>query len=459
MAHVARHHRGDPRAADAAVLDERMGDAGGRGRSWCASTCSSSRRSRSRCRWSGTCCSPTRPSSCSGASRPGTATRCGTCPRRWLTVVVRRGAAVLPDPGQLPARQGVVPAVHAAVRRQLGVRGVGVRPGRRGQAQQGRRAPPRTRSTSSSISATSRSGPMSRCNACHLLAHHAQPGPRPVLGAAEERCPDIDTRTVREGEFVCNSLIGFNFGDGHLHDEDLIAAVQREAAFEPGELVVVWVESQAWGSKVQHYKVIDAALGVIERGTWTVTDAVAEQPWLPNGPIPTEVTWSLDRQAASQPVHDHGATWREHYRGRRGGRAQRPGRRGRARQGRRRGDRAGSRRRDRRRHPHQRGDRARPAARPLLGDPSDGRRLAISRRARPGAATGCRWRLPGDRLRPSARRRQRGRAVPLGRGDRRRAWATTAPAGARLFDKPSANFDALAEDIMGPLLQVPHHPV
>jgi Transmembrane protein of unknown function (DUF3556) len=38
---------------------------------------------------------------------------------------------------------------------------------------------------------------------------------------------------------------------------------------------------------------IDAALGVIERGTWKVADAVAEQPWLPNGPIPTEVTWSL----------------------------------------------------------------------------------------------------------------------------------------------------------------------
>ena len=38
--------------------------------------------------------------------------------------------------------------------------------------------------------------------------------------------PDIDTRTVREAEFVCNSLIGFNFGDGHLHNEDLIEAVQ-----------------------------------------------------------------------------------------------------------------------------------------------------------------------------------------------------------------------------------------
>jgi hypothetical protein len=105
--------------------------------------------------------------------------------------------------------------------------------------------------------------------------------------------PDIDTRAVREGEFVCNSLIGFNFGDGHLHNEDLIAAVQRQVAFEPGELVVVWVESQAWGSKVQHYKVIDAALGVIERGSWKVSDAVKEQPWLPNGPIPTDVTWSL----------------------------------------------------------------------------------------------------------------------------------------------------------------------
>jgi hypothetical protein len=122
--------------------------------------------------------------------------------------------------------------------------------------------------------------------------------------------PDIDTRTVREGEFVCNSLVGFNFGDGHFHNEDLIRAVQREAGFEPGECVIAWVESEAFGSGVQLYKLIDAALGVIERGTWKVADAVAEQPWLPNGPIPTQVTWSL---AAMKPAaardeqnHDHG---------------------------------------------------------------------------------------------------------------------------------------------------------
>jgi hypothetical protein len=108
--------------------------------------------------------------------------------------------------------------------------------------------------------------------------------------------PDLDRWTVREAEFCCNSVIGFNFGDGHLHNEDLINAIQKQVGFEPGEFIVVWVESQAIHSTVQHYKVIDAARGVIERGSWNVGDAVREQPWLPNGPIPTEVTWSAPAQ-------------------------------------------------------------------------------------------------------------------------------------------------------------------
>ena len=138
---------------------------------------------------------------------------------------------------------------------------------------------------------------------------------RGLFSVLLKNLPDIDTRSVREGEFVCNSLIGFNFGDGHLHDANMIAAVQKEAGFEPGELIVVWVESQAWGSEVQHYQVIDGALGVIERGTWKVADAVEEQPWLPNGPIPLTVTWSLANGKAApnraavreEEDHDHGA--------------------------------------------------------------------------------------------------------------------------------------------------------
>lgn len=112
--------------------------------------------------------------------------------------------------------------------------------------------------------------------------------------------PDIDSRTVREAEFLCNSIIGFNFGEGHFHDERMVAAVQDEAQFLPGECVIAWVESEAFGSGVQHYKIIDAALGVVERGTWKVADAVSAQPWLPDGPIPTQISWV-------HPTRDHGA--------------------------------------------------------------------------------------------------------------------------------------------------------
>jgi hypothetical protein len=104
---------------------------------------------------------------------------------------------------------------------------------------------------------------------------------------------DIDTYTLREGEFSCNAIVGFNFGDGHLHDRRMIEAVQRRCGFAPGELVVVWAESEAVGSGRQNYLVIDAAVGVVERGSWAVKDAVSEQPWLPNGPIPTDVTYRM----------------------------------------------------------------------------------------------------------------------------------------------------------------------
>ncbi|AWH01421.1 DUF3556 domain-containing protein [Rhodococcus ruber] len=111
---------------------------------------------------------------------------------------------------------------------------------------------------------------------------------------------DIDTYDLREAEFSCNSIVAFNFGDGHLHNEHLIAAIQRRCNFAPGEFVVAWIESQPIHRGTQEYKVIDAALGVIERGTYRVADAVAEQPWLPNGPIPFDVQWTMDRTDAEQ---------------------------------------------------------------------------------------------------------------------------------------------------------------
>ncbi|MAU80955.1 MULTISPECIES: DUF3556 domain-containing protein [Gordonia] len=119
---------------------------------------------------------------------------------------------------------------------------------------------------------------------------------RGLLSVLYEHLEDIDTRTTREGEFMCNTILGWNFGDGHLHDERLIAAIQRRLNLAPGDLVVAYCESQAtpWSNPAQEYRVIDAALGVVERGTWNVSDCVKEQPWLPNGPVRLQVTWTAD---------------------------------------------------------------------------------------------------------------------------------------------------------------------
>jgi uncharacterized membrane protein YkgB len=105
---------------------------------------------------------------------------------------------------------------------------------------------------------------------------------------------DIDRYAMREAEFMTNCIVGFNFGDGHLHDARFIASLQKRCQFAPGEFLVVWIESQPVHKSFQRYQVIDAAIGVVERGTYLVSDAIAQQPWLPNGPIPLTVEWRLE---------------------------------------------------------------------------------------------------------------------------------------------------------------------
>jgi hypothetical protein len=134
---------------------------------------------------------------------------------------------------------------------------------------------------------------------------------------------DLDRYTLREAEFCCNTIVGFNFGDGHFHSEQLINAIQKRCHFEPGQFIVVWLESQPINQKRQRYKVIDAAVGVIERGSYRVADAVAQQPWLPDGPIPFDVEWARpvtapppvtgtsatpNTEAGAPPIIDAGAT-------------------------------------------------------------------------------------------------------------------------------------------------------
>ena len=105
---------------------------------------------------------------------------------------------------------------------------------------------------------------------------------------------DINTYTPREAEFSCNAIIGFNFGDGHLHNERMLQAIQNRCNFAPGEFIVVWCESEPILRGRQQYWVMDVAVGIIERGSYSVEEACAQQPWLPDGPIKTDVTWRLE---------------------------------------------------------------------------------------------------------------------------------------------------------------------
>lgn len=91
---------------------------------------------------------------------------------------------------------------------------------------------------------------------------------------------DVDAYDVRDRETVAGTVLGWNFGDGHLHNEQLLRAVQERCHYEPGELRVIVLESQPMQRQCRHHRIVDAATGPIEEGCVTVADMVARQPWL-----------------------------------------------------------------------------------------------------------------------------------------------------------------------------------
>jgi hypothetical protein len=84
---------------------------------------------------------------------------------------------------------------------------------------------------------------------------------------------------LREGETVAGPLIGWNFGEGHLHNEQLVDAVQRRCQFDEGDLRVIILEGQPIQTKRQRYRIVDAKTGLIEEGYVAVDDMLARQPW------------------------------------------------------------------------------------------------------------------------------------------------------------------------------------
>ena len=91
---------------------------------------------------------------------------------------------------------------------------------------------------------------------------------------------DIDAYYVREGEVVAGVCAGWNFGDGHFHHEQLLESVQKQVGFDPGDVRVIMLESQPFHIPKQHYRIHDAATGLIEEGWVEVRDMVGRGPWL-----------------------------------------------------------------------------------------------------------------------------------------------------------------------------------
>ena len=101
-----------------------------------------------------------------------------------------------------------------------------------------------------------------------------------VLFDALPRAVDqIDRYQWMDGELVAGLALGWNFGDGHLNDLQLLRAIQAQCGFEAGELRVVMVESQPLFGHTMAWRIADAKTGVLESGETEMAPLFACQPW------------------------------------------------------------------------------------------------------------------------------------------------------------------------------------
>jgi hypothetical protein len=115
---------------------------------------------------------------------------------------------------------------------------------------------------------------------------------RAINGLLARGLDDADNYFSIEGELMSSSLNGWNMGDGHMHNMQMIESVQKRCNFAPGELVVIMIESQPWFRKDIAYRIVDAATGTIEAGRVKVDDIIDRQPW-DESPLPVEVNDSV----------------------------------------------------------------------------------------------------------------------------------------------------------------------
>jgi Transmembrane protein of unknown function (DUF3556) len=98
----------------------------------------------------------------------------------------------------------------------------------------------------------------------------------PLVPKAVERLEDYEWV---DGELVAGLALGWNFGEGHLHQEQLLASIQAQCGFDAGELRCIFLEAQPLGQRALDYRITDANTGPIEQGKVAIAALRARQPW------------------------------------------------------------------------------------------------------------------------------------------------------------------------------------
>ena len=108
------------------------------------------------------------------------------------------------------------------------------------------------------------------------LMHLHGRGLSTLIPKAVDRLQDYE---YMDGEIIAGLVLGWNFGDGHLHNEAFVRAIQEQCGFEEGELRCIFVESQPLGRRTMEYRILDAKTGLLDHGELDVCALRECQPW------------------------------------------------------------------------------------------------------------------------------------------------------------------------------------
>jgi hypothetical protein len=82
-----------------------------------------------------------------------------------------------------------------------------------------------------------------------------------------------------DGEMLAGEVVGWNFGDGHLHHEVLLNSIQKRCNYDSGQLRVIMVESPQFHTQNMEYRIYDAKDGLLEKGIGNTKKLKDQQPW------------------------------------------------------------------------------------------------------------------------------------------------------------------------------------